>query len=113
MHPKSLAARAEIESGSASFGLGGAFLIPYPNRILGTLSSDGKSVITQWRGHTLALPANFPSKRPGGPVVAIHGLITMAKVEDLQTQTTADGQTVTGCHPRGRFRRPLAFRHRP
>src|SRR5271156_5757060 len=94
--PKVLSGTGKDQSGSASFGLGGAFLIPYPNRILGTLSSDGKSVITQWKGHTLALPANFPSKRPGGPVVAIHGLITQAKVGDLQTQTTADGQTVTG-----------------
>ena len=101
--PKILSGTGKDESGSASFGLGGAFLIPYPNRILGTLSPDGKSVITQWRGHTLALPANFPSKRPGGPVVAIHGLITKAKVEDLQTQTTADGQTVTGVIHAGDF----------
>jgi aldose 1-epimerase len=101
--PKVLSGTGRDQSGSASFGLGGAFLIPYPNRILGTLSSDGKSVITQWHGHTLALPANFPSKRPGGPVVAIHGLITLAKVEDLQTQTTADGQTVTGVIHAGDF----------
>ncbi len=89
--------------GNASFSFGGAFLIPYPNRIIGEPSSDGKSVITQWRGHTLALPANFPSKQPGGRVVAIHGLITQAKVEDLQTQTTADGQTVTGVIHAGDF----------
>jgi aldose 1-epimerase len=89
--------------GNGSFGFGGAFLIPYPNRIIGERSSDGKSVITQWRGHTLTLPANFPSKNPGGPVVAIHGLITQSKVEDLQTQTTADGQTVTGVIHAGNF----------
>jgi aldose 1-epimerase len=89
--------------GNMSFSLGGAFLIPYPNRIVGERSPDGKSVITQWRGHTLALPANFPSKNPGGPVVAIHGLITQAKVEDLQTQTAADGQTVTGVIHAGDF----------
>jgi galactose mutarotase-like enzyme len=84
------------ELGNTSFSFGGAFLVPYPNRIEGEVSSDGKSVITHWRGHTLALPANFPSKNPGGRVVAIHGLITKDKVENLQTQTTADGQTVTG-----------------
>lgn len=89
--------------GNGSFGFGGAFLIPYPNRIIGERSSDGKSVITEWRGHTMTLPANFPSKNPGGPVVAIHGLITQAKVEDLQTQTTADGQTVTGVIHAGNF----------
>jgi galactose mutarotase-like enzyme len=89
--------------GDASFGFGGAFLVPYPNRIVGEPSSDGKSVVTHWRGHTLALPANFPSKRTGGPVVAIHGLITQAKVEDLQTQSSADGQTVTGVIHAGNF----------
>src|ERR1700734_4225169 len=101
--PKVLSGTGRDQTGNMSFSLGGAFLIPYPNRILGTLSPDGKSVITQWRGHTLALPANFPSKRPGGPVVAIHGLITQAKVEDVQTQTTADGQTVTGVIHAGDF----------
>jgi aldose 1-epimerase len=89
--------------GNASFGFGGAFLIPYPNRIIGESSADGKSVVTQWRGHTLSLPANFPSKNPGGRVVAIHGLITQDKAEDLQTQTTPDGQTVTGVIHAGDF----------
>jgi aldose 1-epimerase len=65
--------------GNGSFGFGGAFLIPYPNRIIGE------------------------RKNPGGPVVAIHGLITQSKVEDLQTQTTADGQTVTGVIHAGNF----------
>jgi aldose 1-epimerase len=89
--------------GNMSFSFGGAFLIPYPNRIVGEPSSDGKSVVTQWRGHTLSLPANFPSKQPGGRIVAIHGLITAAKVEDLQTQNTADGQTVMGVIHAGDF----------
>jgi aldose 1-epimerase len=91
------------ELGNGSFGFGGAFLVPYPNRILGEPSSDGKSVIAQWRGHTLALPANFPSKNPGGRTVAIHGLINLDKVEELQTQTTADGQTVSGVIHAGDF----------
>ena len=89
--------------GNASFSLGGAFLVPYPNRIIGEPSSDGKAVITQWRGHTITVPANFPSKNPGGRVVAIHGLITQSKAEDLNTQTTADGQTVTGVIHAGDF----------
>jgi aldose 1-epimerase len=100
---KQLTGTGKDQLGNASFGFGGAFLIPYPNRIIGEHSSDGKSVITQWRGHTLTLPANFPSKNPGGPVVAIHGLITQSKVEALQTQTTADGQTVTGVIHAGNF----------
>jgi aldose 1-epimerase len=100
---KQLTGTGKDQTGNVSFSFGGAFLIPYPNRIVGEASPDGKSVITQWRGRTLALPANFPSKRSGGPVVAIHGLITLDKVEDLQTQTTADGQTVTGVIHAGDF----------
>lgn len=110
LHSPSIAQAANLltgtgrdQLGNASFSFGGAFLIPYPNRIIGEPSPDGKSVITQWRGHTLSLPANFPSKNPGGRVVAIHGLITQAKVEDLQTQTTGDGQTVTGVIHAGDF----------
>ena len=89
--------------GNMSFSMGGAFLVPYPNRILGEPSSDGKNVVTHWRGHTLSLPANFPSKNPGGRVVAIHGLINQDPVEDLQTQTSPDGQTVTGVIHAGDF----------
>src|SRR5271156_7156827 len=100
---KQLTGTGKDELGNVSFSFGGAFLVPYPNRIEGEPSADSKSVITHWRGHTLALPANFPSKNPGGRVVAIHGLITQAKVEDLQTQTTADGQTVTGVIHAGDF----------
>ncbi len=103
LHSPSVADAAKVLTGTdrdalgnASFSMGGAFLIPYPNRIIGESSSDGKSVVTHWRGHTLALPANFPSKNPGGRVVAIHGLINKDQVEDLKTETTADGQTVTG-----------------
>jgi aldose 1-epimerase len=89
--------------GGMSTSLGGAFLIPYPNRIVGQPSADGKSVITDWRGHTLALPTNPAGKKPGGRAVAIHGLIAKAKVENLQTQNTADGQTVTGVIHAGDF----------
>jgi galactose mutarotase-like enzyme len=100
---KQLTGTGQDRFGNTSFAFGGAFLIPYPNRILGELSPDGKSIITHWRGHTLAVPANFPSKNPGGPVVAIHGLITQSKVEDLQTKTNQDGQTVTGVIHAGDF----------
>ncbi len=110
LHSPSVADAAQLltgtgrdQQGNMSFTFGGAFLIPYPNRILGEPSADGKSVITHWRGHTMALPANFPSKQAGGRAVAIHGLITEAKVENLDTQTTPDGQTVTGVIHAGDF----------
>src|SRR5579862_3804199 len=51
--------------GNASFSFGGAFLVPYPNRIRGKLSADGQTITTQWNGKTLTLPANFSGKKPG------------------------------------------------
>ncbi|HVT96186.1 MAG TPA: hypothetical protein VHE33_01685, partial [Acidobacteriaceae bacterium] len=46
------------DNGNASFSFGGAFLVPYPNRIVGPLSPDGKTVTTKWHGKTITLPAN-------------------------------------------------------
>ncbi|MGC1297087.1 MAG: aldose 1-epimerase [Alloacidobacterium sp.] len=91
------------QNGNASFSFGGAFLVPYPNRIIGKLSADGKTVTTEWKGKTLTLPANWSGKKPGAQKHAIHGLILANKAEDVQTQTTPDGQTITGVIHAGNF----------
>ncbi len=44
--------------GDLGYRLGAAFLVPYPNRIRGKLSADGKTLTTEWEGHTITLPAN-------------------------------------------------------
>ncbi len=44
-------------------GSGSVFLVPYPNRIRGKLSADGKTLTTQWQGHTITLPANNIGKQ--------------------------------------------------
>lgn len=89
--------------GISSTSFGGAFLIPYPNRILGPLTTDGKSVTTSWQGHTLTLPADFAGKKPGAQKHAIHGLILASKIDNIQKTTTADGQTLTGILHAGDF----------
>jgi len=89
--------------GTASTSFGGGFLIPYPNRILGKLSPDGTTITTSWEGHTLVLPADWAGKKPGAPKHAIHGLILASKVENIATQKTADGETVTGILHAGDF----------
>ena len=38
--------------GDLGYRLGAAFLVPYPNRIRGKLSADGKTLTTEWEGHT-------------------------------------------------------------
>jgi galactose mutarotase-like enzyme len=89
--------------GTKSTSFGGGFLVPYPNRILGKLSADGKTIETSWEGHTLHLPADWSGKKPGAPKHSIHGLILASKVENIQTQKTADGETVTGILHAGDF----------
>ena len=91
------------EYGNAAFSFGGAFLVPYPNRIRGKLSADGKSITTEWQGKTLTLPTNWKGKNPGAEPHAMHGLILESKAEDVKTETTADGQTVTGTIHNGDF----------
>lgn len=90
--------------GNASWTFGGAFLVPYPNRIIGKLSDDGKIVTTEWHGKTINLPANWhDSADPTKDKNAMHGLIEMAKAEDVQTQPVADGQSITGVIHAGNF----------
>jgi galactose mutarotase-like enzyme len=89
--------------GNLSFAGGGAFLVPYPNRIRGKLSADGKTLTTEWHGKTLTLPANFDGKKPGAEKHSIHGLILKSQAESVSTETTADGQTVTGIIHAGDF----------
>jgi aldose 1-epimerase len=91
------------EIGQASYGLGGAFLVPYPNRIRGKISGDGKTVTAQWKGKDITLPANNRGKNPGAEPHAMHGLILASKTDDLKTENTADGQTLTGTIHAGNF----------
>jgi aldose 1-epimerase len=91
------------QNGNASFSFGGAFLVPYPNRIRGKLSDDGKTITTEWKGKTITLPANWKGKNVGAEPHAMHGLILASKTEDVKTDTTSDGQTVTGTIHAGNF----------
>jgi galactose mutarotase-like enzyme len=89
--------------GTASTSFGGGFLIPYPNRILGKVSADGKTITTNWQGHSLVLPADWLGKKPGAEKHSIHGLILNSQVENIQKQKTEDGETVTGILHAGDF----------
>lgn len=83
-------------NGDQGYRLGAAFLVPYPNRIIGKVSADGKTVTTHWEGHTLVLPANNVGKAPGAERYALHGLILKAKADHVQVKDIPDGQEVAG-----------------
>jgi aldose 1-epimerase len=90
-------------NGDLSYRLGAAFLFPYPNRIRGKLSADGKTLTTEWKGHTITLPANSIGTQPGAERHAMHGLILKTPVEDLKVAHTANGGSVSGVIHGGDF----------
>lgn len=82
--------------GDQSFTFGGAFLTPYPNRVLGKLSADGKTITTYWEGHKLVLPANWHnSAHPDLDKHAMHGLILKENASNVVVRKTPEGEVVT------------------
>ena len=90
-------------NGDLGYRLGSAFLVPYPNRIRGPLSADGKTLTTQWKGHTITLPANNIGKNPGAERHAMHGLILKAKTDNVSVKKVSGGEEVTGVIHAGDF----------
>ena len=86
--------------GNASFAFGGAFPIPYPNRIFGKVSKDGKTITTYWHGHKLVLPANWHNNvHPSLDKQAMHGLILKERASNVKVHNTPNGQVVTADMP--------------
>ena len=82
--------------GDLGYRLGAAMLCPYPNRIIGKLAPDGKTLTTTWEGRTITLPANNVGSLPGAQRHAMHGLILKAKATDIHVKKIPGGEEVTG-----------------
>jgi galactose mutarotase-like enzyme len=82
--------------GDLGYRMGAAMLCPYPNRIVGPLSPDGKTLNTSWQGRAITLPANNVGKLPGAERHAMHGLILKAKATDIHVSKIPGGEQITG-----------------
>lgn len=103
------AARAMLDGetgdfvGNASYLLGGGILIPYANRIRGTLSPDGRTVEADVLGKRVRLPANAGGRRPGAERYAMHGLILAAPMDEVHRETTDEEDRVRATLRAGDF----------
>jgi galactose mutarotase-like enzyme len=90
-------------NGDKGYRLGSAFLAPYPNRIRGKLSADGKTLTTEWQGRTITLPANNIGNLPTAERHAMHGLILKAHTDEVKVVKLPGGERVTGVIHGGDF----------
>jgi galactose mutarotase-like enzyme len=91
------------ENGDLAYRLGSAFLVPYPNRIRGKLSADGKTLTAEWKGHSVTLPANNIGHLPTAERHAMHGLILRSKTDSVEVEDVKGGQQVSGVIHAGDF----------
>jgi aldose 1-epimerase len=100
---KILAGGPDDPYGNKSFGLGGAILLPYANRIRGKQSADGKTIEIEIAGKPVTLPANWPGKSPGAEKLAMHGMMLDSKFEDVNVTNNANESHVDGIFHAGDF----------
>ena len=93
----------DTDPGNKSFTVGGAILVPYPNRIRGKLSADGKTLETTIAGKKVSLPANWQGKNPGAEKHAMHGLILNSAFENITHQDGPGESAVSGTLHAGDF----------
>jgi galactose mutarotase-like enzyme len=85
---------ANDQYGNGSFSMGGAFLFPFANRIVGQVTVDKKTgqhlVTAVWHGRSVPIVANWRGKLPGASWCAMHGFLLATKSENLSVKSNSD-----------------------
>lgn len=95
---KLLSGKSADADGNESFMMGGAFLFPFANRILGPTTPDGRYVRATWHGRTVLLRANWHGSRPGSAPQALHGQLLTAKAASIQNIALPDGAAISATY---------------
>ncbi len=91
------------EFGNEVFKIGGAILLPFANRIRGTVSPDGKTITATVAGKTVTLPANWSGNNPGAEKHSIHGLMRRSRFEHAILRNGAQDSAVNATLHAGNF----------
>ena len=95
--------KEDDEFGNEVFKIGGAILLPFANRIRGTLSPDGKTITATVAGRTVTLPANWSGNNPGAEKHAIHGLMRRSQFQNVITRNGGQDSAVNAILHAGNF----------
>jgi aldose 1-epimerase len=95
--------KGDDEWGNQVFKIGGAILLPFANRIRGTLSPDGKTITATVAGKIVTLAANWSGNKPGAEKHAIHGLLLKSQFADVSSNNGSRVSTVSGTLHAGDF----------
>ncbi len=95
--------KQDDEWGNGVFKIGGAILLPFANRIRGTVSPDGKTITAEVAGKTVTLPANWSGENPGAERHAIHGLMRRSKFADIISRNGPQDSAITATLHAGNF----------
>jgi galactose mutarotase-like enzyme len=95
--------KGDDEFGNQVFKIGGAILLPFANRIRGTVSADGKTVTATVAGKPVTLVANWSGNKPGAEKHAIHGLLLNSKFVSVYSDNGPEESIVTATLQAGDF----------
>jgi len=95
--------KSDDQFGNQVFKIGGAILLPFANRIRGTVAPDGKTITATVAGKTVTLPANWSGNNPGAERHAIHGLMRRSQFQDVIVRNGAQDSAVNAIFHAGDF----------